>query len=295
MDLFHTGVLYQNPAVFFDSSKNFSIMNAETILQSDLLDIIFENRNKQYGAYELRKGYNKHLLKAMLAIISIVSFFFVWNFLNNNRNAETNGLPPLTTDTAVHLTKVVLPKEPPPPPKPKQPVASITDPVPVIVPDQNVKDTLHTIDDLADKVISDKNVDGPTSTSGNQTAAPQTPAVSNTIEPLPEAEPLIIEKPEIMPEFPGGTAALLRFLGKNLQVPEDALEPGQRIRVPVKFVVNKEGSLSDVEFLTQTDHVFRKEILRVVAKMPKWKPGSQHGKTVAVYYTIPVIFDMTEN
>ena len=270
-------------------------MNADTILQSDILDIIFENRNKQYGAYQLRKEYDKRLLKAILAIISTVLFFFVWNFFNNSKNAETNGLPPVTTDSAVHLTKVIIPKEPPPPPKPKQPVASIINPVPVIVPDKDVKDTLPIIDDLTNKVISDKNVDGPASISDNETATPQLPASGKAIASTMEAEPEIIETPEIMPEFPGGTAALLRFLGKNLQVPEDAPEPGQRVKVPVKFVVNKDGNLSDVEFLTRTDNVFRKEILRVVAKMPRWKPGSQHGKTVAVYYTIPIIFDMTEN
>jgi periplasmic protein TonB len=270
-------------------------MNADTILQSDILDIIFENRNKQYGAYQLRKEYDKRLVKAILAIISVVLFFFVWNFLNNNRNAETNGLPLVTTDTAVHLTKVIIPKEPPPPSKPKQPVSSITNPVPVIVPDKDVKDTLHIIDDLTDKVISDKNVDGPASTSDTETATPQLAASGKAIASTTEAEPEIIEISEIMPEFPGGAAALLRFLGKNLQVPEDAPEPGERVKVPVKFVVNKDGNLSDVEFLTRTDNVFRKEILRVVTKMPRWKPGSQHGKTVAVYYTIPIIFDMTEN
>ena len=270
-------------------------MNAETILQSDILDILFENRNKQYGAYQLRKEYDKRLLKAILAILSIVLLFFVWNFLNSKRNAEANGLTPITSDTAVHLTKVVIPKEPPPPPKPKQPVASIINPVPVIVPDQDVKDTLHAIDDLTDKVISDKNVQGPASISDNETATSQLPVSGKAIESTTEAELKIIEAPEMMPEFPGGTAALLRFLSKNLQVPEDAPEPGQRVKVPVKFVVNKDGNLSDVEFLTRTDNVFRKEILRVVAKMPRWKPGWQHGKTVAVYYTIPIIFDMTEN
>ena len=70
---------------------------------------------------------------------------------------------------------------------------------------------------------------------------------------------------------------------------------GQRLRVPVKFVVNKEGNLSGVEFLSQTDEVFKKEIVRVLNKMPRWKPGSQHGRPVAVYYTIPIIFQVQDN
>jgi periplasmic protein TonB len=269
-------------------------MNAETILQSDVLDILFENRNKQYGAYQLRRGYDNRLLSALLAIISIVSLIFVWNYFQNNWNPKISDLPPATPDTAIHLTPVEIPKEPPPP-KPKPPVASITNPPPVIVPDQFVTDTMYRIDDLDNKVISNVNIDGPAATSDIQTAVPQVTTAVDNSDPGPVPEPPVVEKPEIMPEFPGGIAALLRFLGKNLQMPEDVPEPGQRVKVPIKFVVNRNGNLSDVEFFTQTDNVFRKEILRVIAKMPKWKPGSQHGKTVAVYYTIPIIFDMTEN
>jgi protein TonB len=96
-----------------------------------------------------------------------------------------------------------------------------------------------------------------------------------------------------MPEFPGGTAALLRFLGRNLQVPEETEEG--RIKVPVKFVVDREGQLTDVEFLTPTADPFKKEILRVIHKMPRWKPGRQNGRAVPVYFTIPIIFEMTGN
>jgi periplasmic protein TonB len=272
-------------------------MNAETILYSDVLDILFENRNKEYGAYQLRKGYDKRLLKSLSVILSLVVLLFVWAYIQNNMKPKTNvTILSNAADSSIHLTQIEIPKDPKIP-KPQTPVASITNPTPVIVPDKFVKDTMHTIDDMIGKVISDVTVDGPAATSDNQSSAPEIHGNDGkaNAEPIPPPEPAVIVNPEVMPEFPGGTAALLRFLGKNLQVPEDALEAGQRVRVPVKFVVNKEGNLSDVEFLTQTDNIFRKEILRVVAKMPKWKPGSQHGKAVSVYYTIPVIFDMTEN
>ncbi len=272
-------------------------MNAETILQSDILDILFDNRNKQYGAYELRKEYNSRLVKAIVTIISIVLLFLVGNLINNNRNQQTNIFFPLSTDTAVHLQKVDIPKDlrPPPASKPMPPVARVVNPVPVIAPDKEVKDTMHRVDDFAEKIISDKNVEGDLTTSDSQTDINQQPAQSKMAETIIEAEPEVIERPEIMPEFPGGTDALLRFLGRNLQVPEDVPEPDLKVKVPIRFVVTKDGIVSGVEFLTQADNVFRKEILRVIAKMPRWKPGSQQGKTVAVYYTIPVIFDMTEN
>lgn len=272
-------------------------MNAETILHSDVLDILFENRNKQYGAYQLRKGYDKRLIKSMSVIILFVLLFCIADYLQHqwNRNHSLNNSPFAVTDT-VKLSPYEIPKTPAPPQvsKPHPPVASVPDTPPLIVQDNLVtdKDRVPTVDDLKDKAISNVISEGPASTSDNSPTAPPAPVAANAVaQPEPVTEPAI----EVMPEFPGGTAALLRFLGKNLQVPEDALQPGQRVRVPVKFVVNRDGNLSDVEFLTQTENVFKKEILRVVAKMPKWKPGSQHGKTVAVYFTIPVIFDMAEN
>ncbi|NII25120.1 hypothetical protein HB364_08520 [Pseudoflavitalea sp. X16] len=83
-----------------------------------------------------------------------------------------------------------------------------------------------------------------------------------------------------------------RFLGRHLRVPEEVIEPGQRVKVPVRFIVNKDGHLSGVEFITTADEAFKKEILRVVAKMPRWTPGSQGGKTVSVYCMIPIIFEV---
>ena len=275
-------------------------MNAETILHSDVLDILFENRNKQYGAYQLRKGYDKRLVKAMSLIILLVLLFCIADYIQHrwNKNNSSTASSFLVIDT-IKLTPYVMPKTPSPPAvlKPQAPVASVPDTPPLIVQDNLVtdKNRVPTIDDLADKTSSNTGSDGPVSNSDNSSPSPQAPTAAVAPQPAPAAEPAIVDLAEVMPEFPGGTPALLRFLGKNLQVPEDALEPGQKVRVPVKFVVNRDGNLSNVEFLTQADNIFKKEILRVVAKMPKWKPGSTHGKTVAVYFTIPVIFDMAEN
>jgi protein TonB len=77
-------------------------------------------------------------------------------------------------------------------------------------------------------------------------------------------------------------------------VPENVIEAGQRLKVPVRFIVNKSGELSGVEFLVQADESVKQEILRVMHKMPKWKPGSQNGKNVAVYFTIPLVFEVGE-
>ena len=233
----------------------------------------------------------------MALIISLVLVLCGWYYLMKQSKADINTITRTVFVPETDLKKIELPPtEPPPPQKKLPPVATITNDPPRIVPDNQVTDTsTHTMADLDNKAISDVTSGGPAATGDNQAAAKPDTTAAVTAPATEPAAPAIFENPETMPEFPGGMAALLRFLGKNLQVPEDAPGAGQKVRVPVKFVVNKDGILSGVEFLAQTDNVFRKEILRVMAKMPKWKPGLQHGRTVAVYYTIPVIFDMSEN
>lgn len=271
-------------------------MNAETILKSDLLDIIFENRNKQYGAYKLRKEYNGRLYRAMFFVLGIVLLFISFNFLTKYFSPKmVSVVLKFNPDSGIILKNVhILETQAPPLMKPTPQLATIRNVVPRIVPDDQAKDKMATVDNLINNVISDKTITG-TPSSIDNASAPQKPAEVIETKPTPEPDNKVIENPEVLPEFPGGTAALLQFLGKNLQVPEEAMDAGQRIKIPVKFVVNRDGNLGDVEFLVQADQRFMKEILRVVAKMPRWKPGSVQGKTVAVYLTIPIIFETTEN
>lgn len=95
---------------------------------------------------------------------------------------------------------------------------------------------------------------------------------------------------EDMPEFPGGQAALLDYLRKNIKYPRLSQENGVQGRVLVQFVVNKDGSIVDPEVVKNVDPLLDKEALRVISTMPKWKPGSQRGKPVRVRYTVPVNF-----
>jgi periplasmic protein TonB len=298
MDMRGTGILYQTGAGFWQLFiyQKHEDMNAENILRSDLLDIIFENRNKQYGAYPLRKEYHRRLYLSMTIITSFVLLCYggyYWQKQSAPGGMRVAGTV-IVPETVLKKIEM-LPTEPPQLQKKLAPVASITNNPPRIVPDNQVTDTAtHTVADMDNKVISHVSADGPAAASDNQ-AASKAETAGPAAAPEAMAEPAVLDMAETMPEYPGGIPALIRFLGKNLQVPDNALEPGQKVRVPVKFVVNRDGVLSDVEFLAPTDPVFRKEILRVMAKMPRWKPGLQRGVAVAVYYHIPVIFDMGEN
>jgi protein TonB len=272
-------------------------MKPEHILSTDLLDILFEDRNKDYGAYELRKTYNRRLLIGLCSIPVLTGLFLGMNYLN--RTFKTGSLSLLIPDSTRIISCPIFEPMKPPVEAPKQkPVATIKSTPPVIVPDGTKADPPPTIQDLLndDRAISTSTQDGepPTSSTSPAPAEPGgTGEAQATAPPQPDVEK-VVATAEVMPEFPGGIDALRRFLGRNLRVPDEAMEAGQQVRVPVRFVVNRSGELSDVEFLVQVDDVFKKEVLRVMKKMPKWKPGSQNGRQVAVYFMIPIIFQTGE-
>ena len=103
----------------------------------------------------------------------------------------------------------------------------------------------------------------------------------------------IFQVVEAMPEFPGGTAELMKWLQKNIKYPSIAAENGVQGRVIVQFVVNKDGAIVDPVVLLSVDPYLDKEAIRVVKSMPKWKPGEQRGKPVRVKFTLPVMFKLT--
>jgi periplasmic protein TonB len=111
----------------------------------------------------------------------------------------------------------------------------------------------------------------------------------------PKEEPAVLEKSEIMPEYPGGPEALKRFLLKNLRFDFEDQEPGTRIEIRCRFVVDKEGKVTGIEIVKSAGRSeYDKEVTRVVTKMPAWKPGIQNGRTVSVYFTLPVIVEVPE-
>lgn len=110
------------------------------------------------------------------------------------------------------------------------------------------------------------------------------------IEEEEPEEQTIFEVVEQMPDFPGGQAALMQFLSKNIKYPTIAAENGTQGRVIIQFVVNRDGTVVDPVVVRSVDPYLDKEALRVIGTMPKWKPGMQRGKPVRVKYTVPVMF-----
>lgn len=273
------------------------MMKPDTILSSDLLDILFDNRNKEYGAYLLRKEYHHRLLIALGSIPVVIVLFLWMNYLNKAVHADMLSTLPATEDVVVKQIEIEKPLPEPQEVLKQKPVATIRNTPPVIVADEAKADPPPPADDLLkdDRAISNITQEGAPTVSATSAVTAE-PAETQTAAPAPEPE-TVWSSTEVMPEYPGGVDALRRFLGRNLRVPENVIEAGLPqggMKVPVRFVVNKSGELSDVEFLVQANESVKQEILRVMHKMPKWKPGSQNGRNVAVYFTIPIVFQVGE-
>ncbi len=263
-------------------------MKPELILHADLLDIVFENRNKDYGAYILRKQYPEALQTALTFVMACVVVMSIWFFSSGNSKPYTD----LAGKKIVDIDSVII--SPPPPakdvPPPPPPRASIDHAIPVI--DDDGTDTIPTIEALDQPVqIGTETRSGDTSELTGPVAISNDTATGTVNAPLPaEAAPTIYRSVQEMPEFPGGNAALQRFLLKHLRVPDEGLEPGNRVTVEIQFIVDENGNISGRQILRSGGDLFNKEVLRVLNKMPAWKPGRQNGMKVPVYFKLPVTF-----
>jgi len=262
-------------------------MTNNQILQADMLDILFEHRNKLYGAYALRKSYNQRLSVSLfitLAVISAILFSFFLKKQNNHHSIVRDG------KDSVVLRTIDIPDDPPPPPTPPEhrPQIASSDYRPiVVVPDPLADPQITEVAALDSTEVSNENRPG---IIPNDIVRPV--EITNSQTPVENSNTnrtIIYEPEEKQPSFPGGTEAWLSFLRRFLQSPED-LEPGKRVDVLVRFWVDLDGSISKPEIVKSGGYSFDKEVLRVMKKMPRWQPAVQNGRHVAVSFTQPVSF-----
>lgn len=267
-------------------------MKPDTILKSDLLDIIFEGRNKDYGAYMLRKGYNHRLVRSLAVTIAMLVLFLAgWYWINSHHSKDK--LFGVVDKNDVSLTHVeILPTVPPPstPPPVKQVVASVQYTKPLLVKEE--VSPMPAISDLGKDVqISTETHDGvpPVTDPG-----PASAVIAAPVPPVPE-ENAVLTHADVMPSFPGGNEALKRFLLKNLRFDFGDQEAGSRLEIRCRFVVDQEGRVTQAEIIKSAGrNDYDKEVIRVVGKMPVWTPGLQYGRKVAVYFTLPVVVEIPE-
>ncbi len=218
---------------------------------------------------DLEKGKTMNVLMGMIVGLAVMFVGFEWSS-REITIAQDEGVADVIAEEEVEITR----QEDAPPPPPPPPAPAVAEVLTVVEDDVQLDDVdiLSSEDDA--------------STAQVQTYTP--PAVVEEEEE--ESAQQIFTVVEEMPEFPGGQGALLQYLSKSIKYPVIAQENGIQGRVSCSFVVEKDGSVTDVQVLRGVDPSLDKEAIRVITAMPKWKPGKQRGKPVRVKYTVPVTF-----
>ncbi len=268
------------------------------LIDNGWVDLVFEGKNQAYGAYQLRKNTGKRNVTALLWMfiigVAIAAFVAIKGVVENAMKQD------VAIEADVELTKLAEKKEAKVEKREEPKVdrievervkSSVKFVPPVIKKDDEVKpeDELKSQEELS----KSNTAIGAFDVKGNDEAAGEVLKAKEVIaqpEPPKEEETKVFDVVEQMPSFPGGPSALMQYLASNIKYPVVAEENGVQGRVIVTFVVEKDGSITDVRVVKSVDPSLDKEATRVVKSMPKWIPGKQNGSAVRVKYTVPVTF-----
>jgi protein TonB len=273
-------------------------METNKILSADILDILFEGKNKAYGAYELRKTYNKRITLALIITASIALLIFVGTVIA--KNIQDNSVKQIDVkDLTLENVKKDEPPPPPPPPPPKlpppPPIATVQFTPPKIVKDEEVVKPPPENKELEDKKVDVKTVEG---TKDVGIVAPPVEEKSQVIEApkaVAEDEDKVFTKVEIEASFPGGDAGWTRYVKKAIEANMDELsEAGESGTCRVRFIVSKDGTVSNVEALTMKNSKLAEVAVNAIRKGPKWTPAQQNGRYVNAYREQPVTFTIQD-
>lgn len=269
-------------------------MTNNEILKADLIDILFENRNKAYGAYAIRKSYDATLLRALFAGLSVAVLFVLAGRI---KSPDKSVALPAKKDSIVVRTYVIPQKKIEQPVQQKQEArqkaavktakVKFTSRIDIRKDDQ-VKTAVTTVENLSDKTPGDDDSKG--KPDDGTVKAPDNPGTGKgNGDTDDKTSPVNFIAQERNAEFPGGPEALHRYLSKNLRTPDD-LESGEKKVVKVRFRVDIDGTVNGFEVVSTGGRDFDDEVLRVCKKMPRWEPALQNGINVPVFYMIPVTF-----
>ncbi len=246
-------------------------------------DLVFEGRNQEYGAFELRANYNKRVTYIIGGVIVFsIALLGLKKFMD--RPKEDAAAETLKVEQ-IDLTPPPPQEEqpPPPPPPPPPPMVEMVRFTPPVIKDDAVEEEPQKLqEEVKETQVGTKDQEG------EQIVAP--PTTDNG--PGEPSAPEIFTIVEEQAEFPGGIAAMQKYLGSNIQYPAMAREAGISGRCFLKFIVNENGEISNVEILKGVPGCGEcdKEAMRVVKSMPKWKPAKMTGRSVKCYFNLPVSF-----
>ena len=283
-------------------------MDANKIMNADLLDLVFEGRNKEYGAYDLRRKYNSRLAKALLITMALGLLIFLSAFLANEASKRM-GRVEVAEVKLEDIIQEEQKNEPPPPPPPKPPeppkveMAKFTPPK--VVKDEDVKEEEKPpeVEKLEEAKIGNVNQEG---TKDEGIVAPPVEDKGAVVEaPKVEDEDKVFQKVEIDAEFPGGNSAWAKYVTREIERNSDELsEDGKSGTCVVLFIVDKEGKVSEVRALPCSEagvpncvgpgSKLADVAVAAIKKGPNWKPAIQNGRSVKAYRRQPVTFRLEE-
>lgn len=261
-----------------------------------MLDMVFENRNKEYGAYVLRRDYDKQMKRAIGITVSSICLFIGASFIATKLQAEEPNKK--YTDGIHNMPEIELPQEKieiieekivePQTAQAKATIANTT--MQVVNEDMVQADSVPTVEDLrfAESGLT-TNLNG-SQTMGVDGGAGTADLLEATFTVAKAVQPAILDFAEVMPQFPGGEEALMRFLVINTEYPDRERGLEMEGKVLIKFVVNEDGTVSAPNILRSSGPGFTKEAMRVIGKLPKFKPGMQQGKPVKVNFALPFVW-----
>ena len=273
-------------------------MSKIDLISNDWVDLIFEGKNQAYGAYKLRKGTSRRNIISIIIVVVVAFLAFSVIAIKKIVDANTEKVASTQVTELSNLEQKQKKAEVKKQIKVQEPEkvvervkSSVKFTAPVIKKDSEVKpeDEIKTQDQL----MQNKAAIGSFDVKGNDDANGEVLKAKEVIaqpEPPKVEENKVFDMVEEMPSFPGGQAALMQFLQSNTHYPAVAQENGVQGRVTVSFVVEKDGSITDVQVARSADPSLDKEAVRVVKSMPRWTPGRQNGSTVRVKFNVPVTF-----
>lgn len=247
-------------------------------------DVVFENRNKSYGAYFLRRAYAQRLLLGLGVTVAVMALLLFWQKQFPQETINVAVPPPLTGGG--------LRPYPPPPIERKKPAQATSHQQKKSQSNRSVLVTTNEIVEKEQVTALEEFISG----EDFEIGPVGTPEGTGTTLSLPEPEVLIRETPldiaEVMPQYQGGLEAMMKFIQKKIRYPRVPRQMGIDGTVYVRFVVNGDGTITDVEILRGVHPDYDREAMRVISMLPAWKGGSHNGRPVSVRMVLPIKFNL---
>ena len=275
--------------------------NSLNLNSTEWCDIIFEGKNKSYGAFELRQSsWKRHLVAFGIILTGVVFIAFLPSIISTIEAATKTHVDNINeTYTVMQVDNKMEEPQPeilnPELPEPPKYIEMKKFVPPTISNDEEVTEVMTGMDDL----IDDKRIaigvfdvkEGSTDEDAIRKIFEEKVVEGSTGKGQGKKEEILIGA-EQMPQFPGGSTEMYKYIYDNLKYPVVDQEMGIQGKVTVRFVVTKTGDISGVELLKGISPTCDKEAMRVIKGMPKWIPGKQNGIPVAVYFTIPITYKL---